>query len=71
MLMRDFYQRTTEVVARELLGKLLVRAHEELVAGEGDVERRRRVRCERRVEAHDEDVGLGQSLDAPGDRRGR
>ena len=32
MLMRDFYQRTTEVVARELLGKLLVRAH-----AEGDV----------------------------------
>ena len=27
MLARDFYQRTTEVVARELLGKLLVRAH--------------------------------------------
>jgi len=29
MLMRDFYQRTTEVVARELLGKLLVRTHVE------------------------------------------
>jgi DNA-3-methyladenine glycosylase len=27
VLARDFYQRTTEVVARELLGKLLVRAH--------------------------------------------
>ena len=27
MIARDFYQRTTEVVARELLGKLLVRAH--------------------------------------------
>jgi DNA-3-methyladenine glycosylase len=32
MLMRDFYQRTTEVVARELLGKLLVRTH-----AQGDV----------------------------------
>ena len=29
MLERDFYQRTTEVVARELLGKLLVRTHPE------------------------------------------
>ena len=27
MLARNFYQRTTEVVARELLGKLLVRTH--------------------------------------------
>ena len=27
MLERDFYQRTTEVVARELLGKLLIRTH--------------------------------------------
>lgn len=27
MLARNFYQRTTEVVARELLGKLLVRSH--------------------------------------------
>ncbi len=27
MLTRDFYQRTTEVVARELLGKVLVRDH--------------------------------------------
>jgi DNA-3-methyladenine glycosylase len=27
VLERDFYQRTTEVVARELLGKLLVRTH--------------------------------------------
>ena len=27
MLARDFYKRTTEVVARELLGKLLVRTH--------------------------------------------
>jgi DNA-3-methyladenine glycosylase len=29
MLIRDFYQRTTEVVARGLLGKLLVRTHVE------------------------------------------
>ena len=29
MIARDFYKRTTEVVARELLGKLLVRAHPE------------------------------------------
>jgi DNA-3-methyladenine glycosylase len=27
VLARDFYQRTTEVVARELLGKLLIRTH--------------------------------------------
>jgi DNA-3-methyladenine glycosylase len=27
VLTRDFYQRTTEVVARELLGKLLIRTH--------------------------------------------
>jgi DNA-3-methyladenine glycosylase len=32
MLDRAFYQRTTEVVARELLGKLLVRTHSEGVA---------------------------------------
>jgi len=32
VLERDFYQRTTEVVARELLGKLLVRRH-----ADGDV----------------------------------
>jgi DNA-3-methyladenine glycosylase len=31
-LLRDFYQRTTEVVARGLLGKLLIRSH-----AEGDV----------------------------------
>ena len=29
MLARDFYKRTTEVVARDLLGKLLVRTHPE------------------------------------------
>lgn len=29
VLARDFYQRTTEIVARDLLGKLLVRAHRE------------------------------------------
>ena len=32
MIARDFYKRTTEAVARELLGKLLVRTH-----AEGDV----------------------------------